>query len=710
MQGYEARRIVRNTARAYEQALDPAQRKRLGQFFTGVPLGKLLAHLALRPDTRIVLDPMAGHGDLLDATWEAAAERGIPIERLDGIEIDGATADTCRDRLAALIPKAAAPGSSILAADAFDPAAPDALPARGYDLVITNPPYVRYQTRNGNAAAADPARAGLEQIVDSQHAEANHAIWKVLAQSYSGLADLSVPAWILAGFLVRPGGRLALVVPATWRSRDYADVIRYLLLRCFALETVVADTQPGWFSDALVRTHLIIARRLTATEARQPVGTRERWPEALWIRVAPHAADERSLVGAAFSGEHPEAALAAWTDAKAAVARHGIEARDFDLRHEWATLHARISRKRWYATLEGGSRDLPLFSVSHKHAPAALPEALRDMLPSGADTAALVPLEEAGIKVGQGLRTGCNAFFYVTACGTAGDGSVRVKPSPALGGAELAVPSDVLQPVLRRQAEMQIIERGEVPPGRVLDLRAWVLPEDAPILAQAHPAYALHGADPLRVMPAALAAFVRRAATASLDGSTDGKPIPALSAVRTNVRQPGRKRAIPRFWYMLPDFAPRHLPAAFAPRVNQGTPWIECNTAPPLLIDANFSTFWTPDGDWSRFALKALLNSVWCRAFMEGAGTPLGGGALKLEATHLRQMPIPALAGDVLAALDAAGRKLTRDAENVQAQIDRIVLQAFLPGQTAEATVVELAGRMALQTSALCAARQRAGS
>ena len=225
------RQIVRDTARTYEQALDPAQRKRLGQFFTGVPLGRLLAHLALQSDTRIVLDPMAGHGDLLDATWEAAAERSIPIERLDGIEIDGATADTCRDRLAALVPKAAARGSSILAANAFDSATLDSLPARRYDLVITNPPYVRYQTHNGNAATADPVRAGLEQIVDGQLAEANRAIWKVLAQSYSGFADLSVPSWILASFLVRPGGRLALVVPARGvRAQSAAGIAMWSLV------------------------------------------------------------------------------------------------------------------------------------------------------------------------------------------------------------------------------------------------------------------------------------------------------------------------------------------------------------------------------------------------------------------------------------------------------------------------------------------------
>ena len=707
MRGYEALQIVRNTARAYEQALDPAQRKRLGQFFTGVPLGKLLAHLALRPDTCTVLDPMVGNGDLLDATCEAAAERGNCIARLDGIEIDKATADTCRDRLVAVLPEESAPDYSILTADAFDPATRDALPVPSYDLVITNPPYVRYQTRNGIDAATDPARAGLEQIVDSHHMGADGAIWQVLARGYSGLADLSVPAWILAASLVRPGGRLALVVPATWRSRNYADVIRYLLLRCFALETIVADTQPGWFSDALVRTHLIIARRLAPAEARQRLRGRERWPEARWLHVAPDAADERSLVGAAFEGEHPEAEFAAFVHTNAGATARGIEVRVFDLHHEWATLHARISRQHWYQILEGSSHDLPLFSASQKPAPPVLPEALRNMMPAAADTANLVSLEDAGVKVGQGLRTGCNGFFYVTTCGPAGDGSELVNASPALGGAQLAVPSGALRPVLRRQAEMQFVERGEVPPGRVLDLRDWVLPEDSRIVADARPAFEQHRITPPHVMPAALTAFVRHAATMSLDGSADSKPIPELSAVRTNVRQPGRNGVMPRFWYMLPDFAPRHLPTVFAPRVNQGTPWIECNTDPPLLIDANFSTFWTPGGGWTHFALKALLNSVWCRAYMEAAGTPLGGGALKLEATHLRRMTVPVLTKEARSALDVAGRKLTRNSEDFQAHIDCIILQAILPGTTPEALLLELAGRMAMLSSALCAARRR---
>src|SRR3546814_10331544 len=100
---------------------------------------------------------------------------------------------------------------------------------------------------------------------------------QTLVDGYSGLADLSIPAWLLSALLTRPGGRLALVVPATWRSRDYADVVRYLLLRFFRLEFIVADTQPGWFSDALVRTHLVVARRLEWDEAATPLADWSSW-------------------------------------------------------------------------------------------------------------------------------------------------------------------------------------------------------------------------------------------------------------------------------------------------------------------------------------------------------------------------------------------------------------------------------------------------
>lgn len=705
-QDYETLLTARVAARAYEETLDPARRKKLGQFFSGVRLGKVLAHLGMGQETRAVLDPMAGHGDLLDSAWEVAAERRIHLARLDGIEIDTATATTCDDRLTMIPTCDGEPESLIVAGNAFDPEIVNRLPYHSYDLVITNPPYVRYQGRKDGEGGADITRSSLQRVIDQKCDEYSRTLWRVLANGYSGLADLSVPAWILAGLMVRPGGRLALIAPATWRSRDYSDVIRYLLLRCFDLKTIVADTQPGWFSDALVRTHLIVARRLSNEEAGVSLGERLHWSSAQWLDVAPIAADENSLVGAAF-GEHPELAFARWLKKSCRVEVEGIEVRDFDLGHEWETLRPRIKRHRWYSALEDESQYSSRYYVNLKSDRSLLPDSLLQILPAGLSPLDLVTLEEAGINVGQGLRTGCNGFFYVTESGEDDDGMVLIKPSSALGGTTFSVPSCVLRPVLRRQSEVPLIESGRLPPGRALDLRGWVLPEDFMHVLSSRTAYARRGEIQPQVMNSELAAFVRRAAMVPLDGTQEGKLIPELSAVRTNVRRARDGKTTPRFWYMLPDFTPRHLPAAFVPRINQRTPWVECNMLPRLLVDANFATFWAPDGSWSPFSIKALLNSVWCRAFMEATGTPLGGGALKLEATHLRRMPLPPFTNNDRAALHSAGKHLYEESNQIQAQIDLTVLRALFPAQATGAALAELARYVANRTSALCAARQR---
>ena len=700
------REVVRAAARAYERGLEAARRKRLGQYFTGLPLGKLLAHLALESDTQCVLDPMAGHGDLLDASWEAAAERGIGLLRVDGIEIDDATAEICRERLSSLTGVASTVARWVRAGDAFDPKMISALPVPAYDLVITNPPYVRYQSLGGSGGPDDAVRGGLLAIVAERPVASDRSVWRVLARSYSGLSDLSVPAWILAAAMVRPGGRLALVVPATWRSRDYADIVRYLLLRCFDLECIVEDRQPGWFPDALVRTHLVVARRRESAADAFPPGLTGAAGGPPWVQVGPEAASEASLVGAACPGGCPEAEFATWLHAGCRGARRGIEVRRFDLGREWAELERRLHRRRWYCVLDSGTRQLPLFAGTRSASPIAVPEALAELLPSRLAPNTLVGLGEAGIAVGQGLRTGCNSFFYVTARATAGPGTIAVEASPLFGSCRLRVPETALRPALRRQSELALVEAGHAPDGRVLDLRSWVLPEDLGTVLEAGAAYAASGAVPPRPMPEELAEHVRKAAAALTPG---GKLIPELSAVRTNVRAPAKGLVRPRFWYMLPDFVPRHFPEAFVPRVNHGLPRAGANVEPRLCVDANFSTLWALGEGWTRHALKALLNSVWCRAAMEALGTPMGGGALKLEATQLRQMPVPVLSGPERAGLHAIGREAAGASPGKLQLADEIVLGALCARTPGVPSPADLAKALEQRALDLASARRRSG-
>lgn len=695
---------IRSSARSFEESLPAAQRKRLGQFFTGLPLGALLAHLALNSGARTVIDPMAGHGDLLDAAALTAQARGARLSRLDGIELDPETAAFCSRRMAALHADEATESSHILTGSAFDPAAIAALDTPGYDLVITNPPYVRYQSQNGNGAGIGDVRRGLFAIVDARMIGGERALWQALIDGYSGLADLSVPAWLLSALLTRPGGCLALVVPATWRSRDYADVVRYLLLRAFRLEYIVADTQPGWFSDALVRTHLVIARRLSWDEAQAPVSARSSLPTATSLQVAPAAASGESLVGGAFPGSEPERDFAAWAGAANGDVP-GIERRPFALDEEWCTLKQRLGRKGWFQKAENRGDALPLFSAGDVR-PAVMPEGLRDMLPPGAAPAHLQTLEQAGIRVSQGLRSGCNRFFYVTMAGDEEGETVTVEASGSFQNMQVRVPVAALRPVLHRQADMQAFANGRVPATRALDLSDWVLPEDQRLVAEAAEAYRKRRLSAPHVMPPELASFVRLAARTALDPKEPARFIPDLTAVRTNVRRRANGRDVPRFWYMLPAFTARHLPAIFAPRINHGTPAVALNTQPPVLIDANFSTLWAEQRQWTAHALYALFHSSWCRAAMEAAGTPLGGGALKLEATHIRQVPIPAFSHRDCETLSKLGQQLAVGVPSARHQIDMFILAASLPGMN-ENDLKDVARHIDSRLEAACAARQR---
>ena len=705
MQAIEERDRARAAARVYEAALPTAQRKMLGQFFTGVPLGKLLAHIALDSSTATVLDPMAGHGDLLDATWEAAEDRGIVIERLDGIEIDERTASVCRERLTRIVGTHKSPLQHVLTGSAFDLGVVNQLRRGGYDLVITNPPYVRYQIRKRRGLGDDTVRSGLEDIASNYIPSLEKSLWRHLIKAYSGLSDLSIPSWLLAGLLVRPGGHLALVAPATWRSRDYADPIRYMLLRCFDLEYIVEDTQPGWFSDALIRTHLVVARRLPPEETAKPLSERHSFSSAEWVQVAPEAANSKSLVGSVFDGGSPEADLACWLRNKAEGPRHCIQRHEFDLRQEWESLESHIGLKSWYLKLDGLGSELRLFTPVGSLHRASLPDALRDIVPDSGG--GLWTLEDTGIRVGQGLRTGCNQFFYVTVCHTTDGGLIRVTASPDFGSQELVVPEGALRTVLRRQSEVPFVRMGQTLPGRALNLRGWVLPEDTETVAAHLSAYSATGEAVPQAMPAELADFVRLAALSPSKRGTNGKRIPELSAVRPNARIPRGDSSTPRFWYMLPDFTARHLPAVFVARVNHNRPWVEANLDPPVLIDANFCSIWATRGIWNRYGLKAMLNSVWCRTLMEALGTPLGGGALKLDASHIRRMPIPQLSGQAIESLNKAGQALTQESPAVQATIDDIVLRCVVGSEVQERELRSLSINLEARSHRLHFERQR---
>ena len=641
------------------QALDIKRQKRLGQYFTGLRLASLLAYLSDGLKAQSVVDPMVGTGDMITAVLGTGAK----VQRVGGIEIDPKAFAACLERSKTWHPNLAV---KLHNSSAFEPAVVQSLGLQNWDLVITNPPYVRYQltSRTGThdipTPSAEVVRAGLIESLSSSNDSLGFFEDLVrIAKSYSGLADLAVPSWILCAGLVREGGTLAMVVPDTWLSRDYARPIRELLDHHFDVEFVVEDTDASWFDAALVRTTLVVSRRRAAsTSAKQLEGY-------VHIRLGRSSADTKSLVSKLFPGDTQPDKSFAQTARDCLKSHSTLRLSGCDLewiprpRHETSPHVPAIGKV-------GGGVASPLI-------PERLARRLGDTCPE------VISLRRAGWSVGQGLRTGANVFFYADLIKQSGKVST-LRPDGRLWKANVSVPSGAVRRVVRSQADVGAtvhVNEDQIL-GAVLCLQDYLLPRDRDGIP-----LTLDGLSrqTLKTIPAELAAYIEHVEMADIGTEGESRFVPELSAVVTNVRKydPRRPDLPARFWYQLPPFANRHQPNLFVARVNYRHPKTFHNVGRCLLIDANFSTFWINDAHAvSPLAMLALLRSTWALAVMETSGTVMGGGALKLEATQLRRFPVPAHIEQFDARLAELGETLSGEpSPNWQRRVDEVVWRAL---------------------------------
>ena len=540
---------------------------------------------------------------------------------------------------------------------------------------------MRYQTLSENNSRDKTAllnareiRKCLLRIADILVHPGERRLWRHLIRSYSGQADLSVPSTLLAGMSVGSDGTLALVVPQTWLNRNYAAVIRYFLLRFFEPVYFVEESGCRWIEDAQVPVVLIVARRLSTDRTQIPVCQRKNTEKKIaFIEISQLASSATSLVGKAFPGNDPEFSFKEWLSTRSRENRRGIIAHHILLTHHQQRILFECGETKWIREIE----PLPYTRRAKTDSPLNLvPSQAQNVLPKGF-IKSIQAVSDSPIQVGQGLRTGCNPFFHVDiAEESPHKGTAKIITSSIFGKQAIDVPFDVLMPVIRKQNEVheKKIALGAIK-GRVLCLKDWLLPEDFSRL----PTHSnLAEFNHYREMPGSLADLVRLAEKTEVSRNGKMSMIPELSAVRTNgptkpnIEIAGGKRV--KAWYMLPDFAPRHFPALFIPRINHNRPAIILSSEPPLLVDANFSTIWAGDSIWKPSTLYAVFQSAWVQLCMEAIGTPMGGGALKLEATHLKKLPIPELFDDEIIHLTFLGDDLIQAPENTERRAQTMAL------------------------------------
>lgn len=193
-----------------------AARKARGAFFTPAQITDYLTQWAVRSADEQILEPSAGDAAFLVAATRRLKQLGAEHPELHGIEIHRSSAVTARRRVTE-----AGGQAHIRTADFFA-----IEPRTKYTAVIGNPPYIRYQEFRG-ATRAQSRRAALKAGV-----------------TLSGLASSWAAFTVHAALFLKPGGRLALVLPAELLSVNYAAAVRKFLFDRFAtVELVMFDEQ-----------------------------------------------------------------------------------------------------------------------------------------------------------------------------------------------------------------------------------------------------------------------------------------------------------------------------------------------------------------------------------------------------------------------------------------------------------------------------------
>ncbi|MFE3545730.1 Eco57I restriction-modification methylase domain-containing protein [Nocardia sp. NPDC059177] len=149
------------------QARDAHERKRHGRHYTPPDLARFLARRALAHVSHAgelrVLDPACGDGELLLAVHrELAASRPDVRVRLTGYDLD-------RPALTQTTARAEAEGAEIDCRSGDFLAASAHLADATFDLIISNPPYVRTQQLGGATARLLSQRFGLRGRIDLTH-------------------------------------------------------------------------------------------------------------------------------------------------------------------------------------------------------------------------------------------------------------------------------------------------------------------------------------------------------------------------------------------------------------------------------------------------------------------------------------------------------------------------------------------------------------
>lgn len=184
----------------------PSESKLRGGYYTPTPIADYLAGWAVTRTTSKVLEPSAGDGSIV-----SAASRKLKRGKVQAIEFNAVEADKIRSLDLGNV--------DVATSDAFSWYRTEM--DGTYDAVVGNPPFIRYQT------------------FPEEHRGVAFALMADEGLAPNRMTNAWVPFVVLATRALRPGGRLAMVVPAELLQVSYAAELRGYLARNYTELTIV---------------------------------------------------------------------------------------------------------------------------------------------------------------------------------------------------------------------------------------------------------------------------------------------------------------------------------------------------------------------------------------------------------------------------------------------------------------------------------------
>lgn len=244
-----------------EETVDIEYRKLKGQYATPVPLAQLLVRLALDDKSGVIGDFCCGTGTIPCEALKIKREYGIANNNV--VKQVWAN-DRYREplQLSALAMASNATMGSVLQVfceDAF-------LLNTNYTAVLHDPhdgSEVRRKLSELDAIASNLpfiSQKGRSSYLP-QIEQVNSWLKNNKMQPLSPKADVAAYLpFVLCG-LLRSGGRMSIIITASWIDTDWTKKFRDALLQCFKIKAVVVSGCGRWFQKAKVVTHILLLEK-----------------------------------------------------------------------------------------------------------------------------------------------------------------------------------------------------------------------------------------------------------------------------------------------------------------------------------------------------------------------------------------------------------------------------------------------------------------